>query len=442
MGFAGKLLKGIVLPIGDLITGGTFSKELKIVRGYFDRSSAEIKVIQKHKLNKLLDHASVNSPYYRNLKIKKHDDPAVWLSEFPILEKDILRNKAGEILTVDRNKLVKINSSGSSGYQTTVYQSKVDRSKVRAVQTAFWERSGFEIGSPVVQTGINPNRTLEKKVKDVLFRTLYVPAFAMSIEDAKNCFRWVKNYKTGKVVLVGYASSLYVLAEMSEKINPGVQFKSVISLGDKLFDHYRTKIESEFKTKVHETYGASEGLMMGFQSDLDYMYVPDFHVFIEIVNDQGEPVKEGEMGHVLVTSFDNFAMPLIRYRVGDLAVKLPQEDFPKEKELPFSLLQKVVGRDTDIVRTPSGKKIVVHSFTGIFEHWPQISQFCVLQENIDGIIIEYIPSDDFERSVLTAIKRTLSEHIKEVFDIQFVEVDEIKPTKSGKPQLIISNLNS
>ena len=250
MGFTGKLLESIVLPIGDLITGGTFSKELKIVRGYFDRSPAEIKMIQKQKLSKLLGHVSVNSPYYRDLNIKKHDDPAVWLSEFPILEKDILRNKAGKILTEDINNLVRINSSGSSGYQTTVYQSKSDRSKVRAVQTAFWERSGFEIGRPVVQTGINPNRTLEKKVKDVLFRTLYVPAFAMSLEDAKYCFRWVKKYKIGEVVLVGYASSLYVLAEMSEQIDAGVQFKSVISLGDKLFDHYRSKIESEFKTKT------------------------------------------------------------------------------------------------------------------------------------------------------------------------------------------------
>ncbi len=103
-------------------------------------------------------------------------------------------------------------------------------------------------------------------------------------------------------------------------------------------------------------------------------------------------------------------------------------------------MQKVIGRDTDIVRTPSGGFMVVHSFTGIFEHIPQIRQFCVIQRSLLGIEILYIPDDGFEQKVLDDIKSKLISVINESFDIQFREVDFIPPTKSGKPQLIISNL--
>lgn len=436
----GRLLESFVLPAGDLVTGSRFMHELKKVRNYLQLSQPEIKAIQDKKLHAVLHHATTKSPYYRSLQIRPAGESHQWLSGFPVLEKEVIRNFSDRMLTRDKKGLVKVSSSGSSGYRTTVFQTVQERSAIRAIQTAFWEKAGFEIGKPVVQTGINPDRTFEKRVKDRLFKTLYVPAFALSEEDAARVFQWIERYPEGEVVFVGYASSLYVMAQMAEKLKAVVRFKSVIALGDKLFDHYRRQIESTFHTQVYETYGASEGLMMGFQADLPFMYVPDFHAIIEILDDDGRPVPDGETGHVVVTSLDHFAMPIIRYRLGDLAAKLPVTAWPTDRALPFSLLKKVTGRDTDIVKTPGGKQIVVHSFTGIFEHLHEISQFCVIQEEIGSIEIEYIPSETFEAGVLEKIKDILAGHIGEPFDIHFRMVDYIQPTASGKPQLIISKL--
>jgi len=133
-------------------------------------------------------------------------------------------------------------------------------------------------------------------------------------------------------------------------------------------------------------------------------------------------------------------MPLIRYKIGDLAIKLPKNQYPKNRKFAFPLLKKVIGRDTDIVYTKSGRKMVVHSFTGIFEHFPEIIQFCVIQNHITFINIQIIVKKDFNMSILDQISLEINRHTFQELEIKFDFVDEISPTPSGKPQIIISNL--
>jgi phenylacetate-CoA ligase len=105
------------------------------------------------------------------------------------------------------------------------------------------------------------------------------------------------------------------------------------------------------------------------------------------------------------------------------------------------MLRKIVGRDTDIVKTRSGRMLIVHFFTGILEHFPAIKQFRIVQKNIDGFILEYIPEPDlFEMKILEDVQEIIESKINEKVKIEFLKVDEIKPTASGKPQIIKSLL--
>lgn len=163
-------------------------------------------------------------------------------------------------------------------------------------------------------------------------------------------------------------------------------------------------------------------------------------MFVEIVDDEGNQLPDGEMGHVLLTRLDNYSMPLIRYKIGDLASILPKVSYPEKKDLNFPLLQEIYGRNTDIIKTSSGKFMVVHSFTGIFEHIPQIKQFKVIQKNLNCIEIEYIEGDNFEYSILEKVERKIHDHLKESFPIYWKKVDVISPSPSGKPKLVESLL--
>ena len=146
------------------------------------------------------------------------------------------------------------------------------------------------------------------------------------------------------------------------------------------------------------------------------------------------------MGHVVVTSLNAMAMPLIRYRIGDLAKMLPKDQYPAKRDLNYPIIEKIIGRDTDLVRTPGGRMLVVHSFTGIFEHIPEISQFRITQENLEGITIEFVPGEGYHEQLLDTIRTRIAENVKEPFRLNFIERHEIPPSASGKPQLIISKI--
>lgn len=428
------LLEHLVLPMGDTMIGGSMMSELRKLRKM--NGDAQF---QQEKLMKVLQHAAKRSPYYKELNIPFHEDPVTYLKRFPILTKQILRSETDRLLTMPVHGLSRECSSGTSGFQSIVYWTKQEQSQHRATQLLWWEWAGFRMGDPILQTGITPNRKLIKGIKDKLLNTYYLQAFSHSEEDVKKAFDWVKSKKDP--VLAGYASSLYVLAQFAEKMGEQLHFKTAISWGDKLFPHYRRQIERVFGTRVHETYGSAEGLMMGAQKDLDHMYLMNQNVFFELVDDDGNDVKEGEMGHVIVTSLNAFAMPLIRYRIGDLARMLPRDQYPVKRSMDYPIIEKVIGRDTDLVRTPGGKVLVVHSFTGIFEHIPEISQFRITQEKLSGIKVEFVPGEGYHEQLLDKIREKLDENIREPFEVEFIERNQIPPSASGKPQLIISKIS-
>jgi phenylacetate-CoA ligase len=134
-------------------------------------------------------------------------------------------------------------------------------------------------------------------------------------------------------------------------------------------------------------------------------------------------------------------MPMIRYKLGDLAIKLPREKYPEKRKYNLPLLQKIIGRETDVIYLKNQERLTVHSFTGIFEYIPEIKQFKVIQKHTDGIIIEYIKSENFTDYALIKAESDLRDKIKdESFQIEFKEVNYIAPSKSGKPQIVESSV--
>ena len=431
-------LEKIILPLGDVLNGSSYIKQLKYWREVDKYPEERLNKLQKDNLKKLLKYTSLNVPYY-----KKHLSPKeeISLNDFPIVDKDIIRNHTDELISdqFKKEELIPYSSSGSSGVQTTVYMTKKEQSILRGILTHWWEWTGYKIGKPLVQTGMATKRSALKALKDFLFKTEYVYAFSFTDDELKKiCDRMQKRRS---YYLAGYASSLNVIAEYALKNNYSISLKGVISLGDKLFRHYRKNVENAFKTKVLDTYGSNEGFMIATQNDNDFYYILSPHVYVEILDDNNDPVSDGEIGNIVVTRLDSFSMPLIRYKIGDLGIKLPKQEYPKTRKFNYPLLKQVIGRETDVVILPDNRKLIVHSFTGIFEYIPEIKQFKVIQENSNGIIIEYIEGEDFTKKALEKAEKELREKINDnQFSIDFLKVNHIPHTKSGKPQIIESRI--
>lgn len=431
------LLKKIIMPLGDFFNKTEAMKYLKIWHKYSTLSEKELKEIADENLIKILQYAKSKIPFYSNIRLRPGLKPAEMLSEFPVMSKEIIKSNLEFLISGRRENLIKYSSSGSSGIQGTVYMNKKEQSIIRAIMLLWWEWAGYKFGQPTVQTGMTPNRGLIKSLKDLLLKVDYVSAFNISEDEVLNLLARYKNKKA--LFLAGYPSSLNVFAEVALKYSiKDVLFDSAICWGDKLFDHYKKNIKEAFGCDVMETYGCNEGFLVGAKKDLDYFYIMSPHVYIEIVDKNGNPVPDGELGYVLLTRLDGFSMPLIRYYIGDLAIKLPREKYPEKREMYFPLLEKIVGRDTDIVVTASGKKLIVHFFTGIFEFVPEIKQFMVIQRDISEIEIDYIPAPGFTPEVLEKIEKIFFNKLKEKLKVKWRPVEYIPPTVSGKPQLIQS----
>lgn len=434
-----RILENVVLPIGDRIFGTRVIKELKIQRKYASCSEIELEKVQKEKLRKILNHATENTSYY---KVYKRGDLRLndWLLSFPILtKKDTVDSTDLLISKIHRRaNLIKYESSGSSGLRSLVYLDKEEQSIIRAILINWWEWNGYYLGKPVFQTGMSPQRGILKSIKDKLFNTYYFTAFGLDEAAIVSALRKVRNVKN--MHLFGYASSLYEIARVANKNRIDLKFDKAMSQGDKLFDHYTKEIESAFSCEVVEDYGLNEGIMIGQKKDLPYFYVYTPNVFLEIVDESGNRLKDGEIGRIIATKLDGYAMPLIRYDTGDLGVMLPKEKYPSKCDFNFPLLEKVIGRNTDIIKTPDGKTLIVHTFTGIFEFFPQIEQFQVIQKSLDSITFRFIPSDSFEQNVLQLIENRFRELTECSIGIIWEKVSLIEPSKSGKPQIIINEL--
>jgi phenylacetate-CoA ligase len=432
-------LEQLALPLGDFLLRSRFISTLKRIRHEVQLDEEQIKRLQQQRLKETLDYASRYSQYYRKLDVLPDEDPQVWLKRFPILDKLLLNNHNESILTQSKAKLIKNASSGSSGLQTVGYYSQSELDYFRAIQTVFWEWGGYKLGQPIIQTGMGLNRGKVKRFKDLLLRTKYTLAFNPNKGQIVELFKQVPD---NTYSFLGYASSLYVYAQIAKESElKGPMFKSAICWGDKLFDHYRQAVKEQFKCDVFETYGAAEGFQMAGQKDLKYMYLMSPYVFMEILDDQGNEVPDGQLGHVVVTNLLTRAMPMIRYRIGDLAVKLKRDDYPKVRDLSLPLLERVVGRDTDIVLTPKGGRLIVHTFTGVFEYYSGIQQFRIVQHELESFIVEYILSNDFYPDLLAKISKHLEQVIQDdSISWTYSEVGSIPDTPSGKPQIIKSHL--
>lgn len=434
MNFKKSLIENVVLSTGDRLLKTSFISKLKEWRKTLSKSKSALEALQKDKLSKLLQFSSLNSPYYKNLGIALKKDPYAWLSEFPVLKKKEFKENLDLILTrPTKEGLTMITSSGSTGPASKVYFSKDELSNNRALQVIWWEWAGYEFGNSLLQTGINMTRSKEKLIKDKVLKTRYIDALS---HDEKSILEELKHLQENpRDHFIAYASSLFLFAKTAQKyqIND-VRFKSIVSIGEKLMPHFKTLIEEMFSCQVYDTYGASEGFLIASQCKAGQYHILSPHVVVEILNDEDEEVKPGETGRVVLTGLDNFSMPLIRYEVGDLAVKGEEINCSCGLELP--VLKEVIGRQTEFLLTENGKYITVQTVVRLMKSFPSVDQFRIIQKGPNHFLLQYVSDSILTSGQEKALTEDYQHVVGQMIKIDFEYCQAIPKAKSGKFQLI------
>ena len=275
--------------------------------------------------------------------------------------------------------------------------------------------------------------SLVNKIEDWVFNCLYMP-----IDKLNDCFMKKFAEKAARfkpVMLRGYAGGTYVFAKFllknnNNKIRPEV----VVSTGDTLYPHYREAIEKAFLFLVLYAYGGDVSSSANQCPEGSYHILPS--VYLELADKYTEGNEQ--WGTILLTSLTNYAMPMIRYNIADIGVT-GQGVCACGRSWDF--LKKIVGRQTDIVLTPSGNRLVCHHFNNILRLFDGVDQFQVVQKEPSEIILRLATNGEYNKQIDDAhIIKSISELGGNDFTVKIENVDSIPAPQSGKRRYIISTV--
>jgi len=218
---------------------------------------------------------------------------------------------------------------------------------------------------------------------------------------------------------------------------------SIMTSAGILYPNYKELIEGVFHCPVFNRYGTREVGDMACDCDRhEGLHLNIFTHYIEIIDKKGKNCESGKMGEVVVTTLRNYTMPLIRFKIGDMAV-LSNKQCSCGRGLP--MIEKLIGRVTDVFRTKEGRIIpgeyFIH-FIGVVLNKGVIKKFQVIQEKEDYIIVKLVLDNkesfvknkkDFDE-IVEKIKLVMGKDTK----VEYKLVDEIPSTRSGKYRYTIS----
>jgi phenylacetate-CoA ligase len=394
-------------------------------------------------LRELVRVAYEDVPFYRDLMrgagvCPKDIGSPRDLSRLPIVTKKMLRdNYPSRVTRVTGRATYEAATSGSTGANFRVLLDRETAGWYRASFLLALEWAGWNIGEPHLQTGMTPERGLEKRLKDLFLGCHYVSAYDLSDARLDHNLELIDRHRLRHVW--GYPGSLYYLARRALARGWSQPLKSVVTWGDNLFPHYRRTIEAAFRTRVNDTYGCAEGIQVSAQCGTgDAYHVHMLDVVVEFVDDDGRPVKDGVPGNVVLTRLHPGPMPLIRYKVGDLGSAVPQGITQCGCGRGFQIISAPQGRNTDVVITPSGNRLIVHFFTGVLELFTEIDSFQVVQENSDDLLLRVVPTPDWRALLEQRLVAALRARGLTDMRITVELVKELPLSPGGKRRFVIN----
>jgi phenylacetate-CoA ligase len=219
----------------------------------------------------------------------------------------------------------------------------------------------------------------------------------------------------------------------NEKFNP----TAVFTAAEKLYKFQKEKIESVFECKVFDSYGSNEIRSMAYECEEHNGYhITAENVIIEFIK-EGEQASPGELGEIIITDLTNYAMPLIRYRIGDIGIPSDQR-CTCGRGLP--LMESVEGRSNSFVATKDNRILSSSYFSELLMEFKYIKQFQIIQKSLNSLHINLVCSEEPTYSEVNHLINSIKNSTKDDMEIKVKQIKTISPAKSGKLQLVISEI--
>jgi phenylacetate-CoA ligase len=406
-------------------------------------SLEELREIQFRRLRALLEHAHANCSFYRDRMagIGMHPSDVKTLEDvgkLPVLEKKDIQEHQEELVAANwpKQDLIPNRTGGSTGSPVSFYLSS-DRKQSRFGATWRHNRwAGFDLGDKVAAIWGSPLDQpppgLRSRIRNLtLERQLFLDAGNLteakiaSFHEALNKFR--------PKIIVAYSRSAALFARyLRDKSMVPPQPQSIITSAEVLEPEDRALIETVFGCPVFNRYGCREVSVIATEcQQRDGLHVMAEGLYVEVVPvaPQADDSKH-QVGAIVVTDLMNFAMPLIRYRIGDMGA-WQEGKCACGRSLPR--LRNIAGRLTDFVVGVDGRLVSGPFLTLVIAKRPALGQVQIIQEELGKVLYRVKPGPGFQpNDDLEYLRAATLKHIGPGTRADFELVNEIPHEASGK----------
>jgi phenylacetate-CoA ligase len=401
----------------------------------------EIELLQMRQLSLLFNYAYRFTPYYRE-RLAPLADQGFELTGYgdlrkvPITRRGNLQQQFDEMCSTsvpeDHKPVVKGSSSGSTGLPVNFLNTRVTQvfAKALLLRSHLWHRRDLQ--ATVVSIQVPRNQWDENESEKTLrFNSTFPSGMAYRCDSGETMGDQLAFLQAKEVEwIITYPSNLAELAKTARDRGislPGLKYLS--TLGEVVTPQTRAVCREVWGLPVVDFYSCKETNILALQCpDNEHYHVQSERVIVEILDEHDRPCKPGETGRVVVTDLHNYAMPIIRYELGDFAVV--GEPCSCGRTLP--VLDSILGRARNMLTRPSGERFWPRGgFSEIAEH-PSIRQLQFIQHSVDVIEIKLVVSEPLDADSETRIRDIAKRNLGDEFEFRLSYVESIPRSAGGK----------
>ena len=418
--------------------------ELEHTQYYTDSEMLEW---QNKKLVSIVKHAYENVPYYNSLfkkmkllpsDIKNAED----LKKLPFLTKEEVRVNVNDLIARNTKKLllVKASTSGSCGKPITLYRdlysiafenailwrqrrwagiNLCDKTAVlRAEQIVPFERKGF----PFWRYSASEKR-------------LFLSSYHLRRNNVKCYVDILESFRpVGIFAVPGFIYAMARFIEEEKFLPLSFSVKAIFTSSDMLMPGYKETIERVFGGAMYDLYGSSERVAaIGMCEHRTYHVFPENGIIEFIPTGSGSTAME-----IIGTGLHNYAMPLLRYRTGDLA---DLSSISCRCGRCFKTIKGIQGRIIDFMISRNGVILMEGNWL-LLKDVENIIESQIVQEGLEEIRVKFVPANNFSEKDKNKIIENAKIYLGSGAHVTFEETDSLMKEGVHKFRPFISLINN
>lgn len=387
------------------------------------QTTEEIRSMQQQRLADLLKYVSVHSSYYQNLFQQYHINPDKIsldnLHELPFTTKDNLACSNDDFLCVDKNQIADfVTTSGTMSDPVTFYLTSADLDRL-AYNEAISLQCADGSSNDIFQLMTTIDKLFMAGIAYYLgIRKLGAGSIRVGPGTPHAQWEYIHRFKpTTLIAIPSFIPQLLQFAKEKQINFQSTSVKKIVCLGEPVrnadfsLNELGRRITENWDVKLYSTYASTEmgsaftecGYGMGGHSHPELL-------ILEVVDDNGEQVRDGELGEVVVTTLAVEGMPLIRYRTGDLCHVYYNKCLCGRAT---TRLGPVMGRKQQMIKF-KGTTLFPQTIFNVLHKMPLIELYQIEvardefnNDSVTVLLNSALKSDEFEHNLLSLFKSIL-----------------------------------